>query len=85
MIAFAIALMPLSSNVLTYVRKTILIDLEKSKLIGIMPARTQEEISQVLRGWGKEVKRVNRRSKYRLVERLQKFSNGTKAECSSSC
>ena len=63
----------------------VLIDLEKSKLIGIMPARTQEEISQVLRGWGKEVKRVNRRSKYRLVERLQKFSNGTKAECSSSC
>lgn len=33
----------------------VLIDLDKSKLIGIMPARTQEEISQVLRGWGKEV------------------------------
>ncbi len=28
----------------------VLIDLEKSKLIGIMPARTQEEISRVLRG-----------------------------------
>src|SRR5919199_4863036 len=33
----------------------VLIDLEKSKLIGIMPARTQEEISRLLRGWGKEV------------------------------
>ncbi len=33
----------------------VLIDLDKSKLIGILPARTQEEISQVLRGWGKEV------------------------------
>lgn len=33
----------------------VLIDLEKSKLIGILPARKQEEISQVLRGWGKEV------------------------------
>lgn len=33
----------------------VLIDLDQSKLIGIMPARTQEEISQVLRGWGKEV------------------------------
>jgi len=33
----------------------VLIDLEKSKLIGIMPARTQEEISKVLRGWGTEV------------------------------
>lgn len=33
----------------------VLIDLEKSKLIGILPARTQEEISQVMRGWGTEV------------------------------
>jgi transposase len=33
----------------------VLIDLEKSKLIGILPARTQSEISQVLKGWGKEV------------------------------
>jgi transposase len=33
----------------------VLIDLDKSKLIGIMPARTKEEISQVLRRWGKEV------------------------------
>jgi transposase len=33
----------------------VLIDLEKSKLISIMPARTQEEISQVMRGWGTDV------------------------------
>jgi transposase len=33
----------------------VLIDLSKSKLIGILAARTQEEISQVLRGWGIEV------------------------------
>jgi transposase len=33
----------------------VLIDLSKSKLIGILAARTQEEISQVLRGWGTEV------------------------------
>jgi transposase len=33
----------------------VLIDLDKSKLIGILAARTQEEISQVLRGWGTEV------------------------------
>lgn len=33
----------------------VLIDLDKSKLIGILPARTQEEISQVMKGWGTEV------------------------------
>jgi transposase len=33
----------------------VLIDLSKSKLIGILAARIQEEISQVLRGWGTEV------------------------------
>jgi transposase len=33
----------------------VLIDLDKSKLIGILAGRTQEEISQVMRGWGKEV------------------------------
>jgi transposase len=33
----------------------VLIDLDKSKLIGIMPVRTQEEISQVMKGWGTEV------------------------------
>ena len=33
----------------------VLIDLEKSKLIGRLPGRTQEEIKKVLRGWGKEV------------------------------
>ncbi len=33
----------------------VLIDLDKSKLIGIVAGRTQEEISQVIRGWGREV------------------------------
>jgi transposase len=33
----------------------VLIDLEKSKLISILPARTQSEISQVMREWGTEV------------------------------
>ncbi|MBD2742750.1 ISL3 family transposase [Coleofasciculus sp. FACHB-1120] len=33
----------------------VLIDLEKSKLIGIIDGRTQAEISQVIRGWGREV------------------------------
>ncbi len=33
----------------------VLIDLDKSKLIGILPVRTQEEISQVMKGWGTEV------------------------------
>lgn len=33
----------------------VLIDLDKSKLIGILPVRTQAEISQVMRGWGTEV------------------------------
>jgi transposase len=33
----------------------VLIDLDKSKLIDIMPVRTQEEISQVMKGWGTEV------------------------------
>ncbi|MBD1922602.1 ISL3 family transposase [Microcoleus sp. FACHB-831] len=33
----------------------VLIDLEKSKLIGILAGRTQSEISQVMRGWGTEV------------------------------
>ena len=33
----------------------VLVDLDKSKLIGIMPVRTQEEMSQVMKGWGKEV------------------------------
>jgi transposase len=33
----------------------VLIDLEKSKLLGIIEGRTQSEISQVLKVWGKEV------------------------------
>ena len=33
----------------------VLIDLDKSKLISILPARTQEEISRVMKGWGTEV------------------------------
>ena len=33
----------------------VLIDLDKSKLIGILAGRTQAEISQVMRGWGTEV------------------------------
>lgn len=33
----------------------VLIDLDKSKLISILPARTKEEISRVIRGWGTEV------------------------------
>jgi transposase len=33
----------------------VLIDLDQSKLISILPARTQEKISQVMRGWGTEV------------------------------
>jgi len=33
----------------------VLIDLDKSKLIGIIDGRTQSEISQVMRGWGTEV------------------------------
>jgi transposase len=33
----------------------VLIDLDKSKLIGILAGRTQSEISQVMRGWGTEV------------------------------
>src|SRR5919202_1477713 len=33
----------------------VLIDLEKSKLIGILPVRTQEEISKVIKRWGAEV------------------------------
>jgi transposase len=33
----------------------VLIDLDRSKLIGIMPVRTQAEISEVMRGWGREV------------------------------
>ena len=33
----------------------VLIDLDKSKLIGIIDGRRQEEISQVMRGWGTEV------------------------------
>ena len=33
----------------------VLIDLDKSKLIGIIDGRTQAEISQVMRGWGTEV------------------------------
>src|SRR5919199_1277062 len=33
----------------------VLIDLDKSKLISILPARTQEELSQVMRGWGTAV------------------------------
>jgi transposase len=33
----------------------VLIDLEKSKLIGMLKGRTQEEIREVLLGWGKEV------------------------------
>ena len=33
----------------------VLIDLDKSKLIGILPVRTQSEISQVMMGWGTEV------------------------------
>ena len=33
----------------------VLIDLEKSKLIGMLAGRKQEEIKKVLLGWGKEV------------------------------
>lgn len=33
----------------------VLVDLDKSKLIGILAGRTQAEISQVMRGWGTEV------------------------------
>jgi len=33
----------------------VLIDLEKFKLIGILARRKQEEIKEVLLGWGKEV------------------------------
>lgn len=33
----------------------VLIDLEKSKLIGILPGRTQEEVREVLMSWGSEV------------------------------
>jgi transposase len=33
----------------------VLIDLDKSKLISIIPVRTQEGISQVIRGWGTEI------------------------------
>lgn len=33
----------------------VLMDLEKSKLIGILPVRTQEEIIKVMKGWGTEV------------------------------
>ncbi|MBD2004120.1 ISL3 family transposase [Trichocoleus sp. FACHB-40] len=33
----------------------VLIDLDKSKLIGILPVRTQSEISQVMSEWGTEV------------------------------
>ena len=33
----------------------VLIDLDKSKLLGILGGRTQSEISQVMRGWGTEV------------------------------
>jgi transposase len=33
----------------------VLIDLDKSKLISILPVRTQEEISQVMKEWGTEV------------------------------
>jgi len=33
----------------------VLIDLEKSKLIGILAGRKQEEIRELLLGWGKEV------------------------------
>ncbi|MEG3923138.1 ISL3 family transposase [Microcoleus sp. POL10_C6] len=33
----------------------VLIDLEKSKLIGVLPGRKQEEIREVLLEWGKEV------------------------------
>ena len=33
----------------------VLIDLEKSKLIGMLPGRKQEEIREVLLEWGKEV------------------------------
>jgi len=33
----------------------VLIDLDKAQLINILPVRTQEEISQVMRGWGTEV------------------------------
>ena len=33
----------------------VLIDLEKSKLIGILAGRKQEEIKEIMLGWGKEV------------------------------
>ena len=62
----------------------VLIDLETSKLITIVLGRTQAEIEPVLKSWGSEVKRKNRRSKYRFVERLQNLSQKTDAKCSSS-
>lgn len=62
----------------------VLIDLETSKLITIVKGRTQAEIEPVLNSWGSEVKRTNRRSKYRFVERLQNPSTKTYAKCSSS-
>ena len=62
----------------------VLIDLETSKLITIVWGRTQAEIEPVLKSWGSEVKRKNRRSQYRFVERLQNASKKTDAKCSSS-
>ena len=62
----------------------VLIDLETSKLITIVLGRTQAEIESVLKSWGSEVKRKNRRSKYRFVEMLQNASKKTDAKCSSS-
>ena len=62
----------------------VLIDLETSKLITIVKGRTQAEIEPILNSWGSEVKRKNRRSKYRFVERLQNPSKKNYAKCSIS-
>ena len=48
----------------------VLIDLEKSKLIGMLNERRQEEIREVLMGWGKEVLEKIEEEPYRFVERL---------------
>ncbi|WP_333157821.1 hypothetical protein [Microcoleus sp. B9-D4] len=50
----------------------------------IVLGRTQAEIDPVLKSWGSEVKRKNRISKYRFVERLQNASKKFDAKCSSS-
>jgi transposase len=61
----------------------VLIDLEKSKLIGMMDGRTQEEIREVLLGWEKEVLEQIEEEPYRFMERLQKCSDRADAKCPS--